>query len=84
MLPEALLKDPAFAQALRPVLPDFRAKEFSLYLIYPGRKFVPFKSRAFIDLVLGSAPKSQEPKPAGLPAQRRRYMGAEQAQAVAV
>ena len=84
LLPEALKSDPAFAHVLRAVLPDFRAREFSLYLIYPGRKFVPFKSRAFIDLVLGSTAKSQEGKRAEPAVQRRGYMGAEQMHAVAV
>jgi len=84
LLPAALLNDPAFASVLRPVLPELRAKEFHLYLLYPGRKFLPFKSRAFIDLVLESGAKSREEKHTGLAANRRRYMAEEQLEAVAV
>jgi hypothetical protein len=58
-------------------------KEFNLYLLYPGRKFLPFKSRAFIDLVLESTAKSPEQKQTGLAANRRRCMAEEQLQAVA-
>src|SRR5271165_3095947 len=82
LLPTALLNDPAFVNVLRPVLTEFPLKEFNLYLLYPGRKFLPFKSRAFIDLVLGSTAKSQEQKPAGLAANRRRYVAEEQLQAL--
>ncbi len=84
LLPATLLSDPAFANVLRPVLTEFRLKEFNLYLLYPGRKFLPFKSRAFIDLVLESSTKSQEQKQAGLAANRRRFMAAEQVAALAV
>ena len=52
-------------------------KEFNLYLLYPGRKFLPFKSRAFIDLVLESTAKSPEQKQPALAANRRRYMAEE-------
>jgi DNA-binding transcriptional LysR family regulator len=84
LLPAALLSDPAFVNALRPVLPEFRAKEFHLYLLYPGRKFLPFKSRAFIDLVLESGARNREEQQTGLVASRRRYMAEEQVEAVAV
>ena len=68
----------------RPVLTEFPLKEFNLYLLYPGRKFLPFKSRAFIDLVLESTTKSQAQKPPALAANRRRYMAEEPLQALAV
>ncbi len=83
LLPATLLNDPSFANILRPVLTDFRLKEFNLYLLYPGRKFLPFKSRAFIDLVLESGTKSQEQKQPRLASNRGRYMAEEQV-AVAV
>ena len=35
LLPTALLNDPAFVNVLRPVLPEFRAKEFNLYPALP-------------------------------------------------
>ena len=84
LLPAPLLNDPAFVNALRPVLTEWRLKEFNLYLLYPGRKFLPFKSRAFIDLVLEPGAKSPQQKPAELAAHRRRYMAAEHVQALAV
>jgi DNA-binding transcriptional LysR family regulator len=84
LLPAALLNDPAFVNVLRPALPEFRAKEFHLYLLYPGRKFLPFKSRAFIDLVLESGAKNREEQQTELAASRRRYMAEEQVEAVAV
>jgi DNA-binding transcriptional LysR family regulator len=84
LLPATLLNDPAFVNALRPVLADFRLKEFTLYLLYAGRKFLPFKSRAFIDLVLESSTKSQEQKQTGHAANRRRYMTEEPVVALAV
>ena len=59
-------------------------KEFNLYLLYPGRKFLPFKSRAFIDLVLESTAKSQEQKQPGLAANRRHPMAEEPVVALAV
>jgi DNA-binding transcriptional LysR family regulator len=84
LLPAALLNDPAFVNVLRPVLTEFPLKEFNLYLLYPGRKFLPFKSRAFIDLVLESTTQSQAQKPAALDANRRRCMAEEHVQALAV
>jgi DNA-binding transcriptional LysR family regulator len=84
LLPTALLNDPAFVNVLRPVLTEFRLEEFNLYLLYPGRKFLPFKSRAFIDLVLESTAKSPEQKQAGLAANRRRRMAEEQVEALAI
>src|SRR5271157_1849861 len=84
LLPAALLNDPAFVNVLRPLLTEFPLKEFNLYLLYPGRKFLPFKSRAFIDLVLESTARSQPQKQPLLAANRRRYMPEEQLQALAV
>jgi DNA-binding transcriptional LysR family regulator len=84
LLPTTLLNDPAFVNVLRPVLTEFPLKEFNLYLLYPGRKFLPFKSRAFIDLVLDSNTNSQTQKPAALAANRKRYMAEEPLQALAV
>jgi DNA-binding transcriptional LysR family regulator len=60
VLPAALLNEPAFANMLRPVLTELRLKESTLYLLYPGRKYLPFKARAFIDLVLESGAKHRE------------------------
>ncbi|HVN45251.1 MAG TPA: LysR family transcriptional regulator [Steroidobacteraceae bacterium] len=62
LLPAALLEEPAFAHVLRPVLTEFALKESTLYLLYGNRKLVPFKARAFIDLVLESAGSKTEPR----------------------
>jgi DNA-binding transcriptional LysR family regulator len=60
LLPAAMLNDPAFVNVLRPTLTEFRFKEPTLYLLYPGRKHLPFKARAFIDLVLESGASNGE------------------------
>jgi DNA-binding transcriptional LysR family regulator len=78
LLPVALLNDPAFVNVLRPVLTQCPLKEFNLYLLYPARKFLPFKSRAFVDLVLEPTAKTQELKQAPLPANRGRFRAEEQ------
>ena len=72
LLPAAVFHDSAFGNVLRPVLTDFGLKEFNLYLLYPGRKFLPFKTRAFIDLVLESGAKNREPLQAPFAANRSR------------
>src|ERR1700746_203725 len=60
LLPTALLNEGGFAGLLRPVLTKFPPRDSTLYLIYPGRKHVPFKARAFIDLVLELGATTQE------------------------
>ena len=72
LLPAALLNEGAFASLLRPVLTEFALPESTLYLIYPGRKHVPFKARAFIDLVLDPAARTREQAPSVLEVNRRR------------
>jgi DNA-binding transcriptional LysR family regulator len=72
LLPAALLNEGAFANVLRPVLTEVPLRESTLYLIYPGRKHVPFKARAFIDLVLESGTRSQEQTQGRVEANRRR------------
>jgi DNA-binding transcriptional LysR family regulator len=62
LLPAAMLNDPIFMNVLRPVLSEFRLKEQTLYLLYPGRKHLPFKARAFIDLVLESGARQSAEK----------------------
>ena len=37
VLPDALLNAPAFVNVLRPVLPQLRLPESTLYLLYPSR-----------------------------------------------
>ena len=83
LLPAAMLNDPAFANLLRPVLPECPLKQATLYLLYPDRKHVPFKARAFIDLVLESGAKHREQKPTAFAAPRLRSVPQGQLQAVA-
>jgi|SRR5579871_1533581 len=71
LLPAAMLDDPAFANVLRPTLTEFRLKEPTLYLVYPDRKHLPFKARAFVDLVLDSGAKQRDEKPIAVPGNRR-------------
>ena len=78
LLPAALVNDPAFVNVLRPVLTDFQLQEFNLYLLYPGRQFLPFKARAFIDLLLESVNGAKHPlQPQKAPAPRRLFVPAE-------
>jgi DNA-binding transcriptional LysR family regulator len=60
LLPAAMFNDPAFGNVLRPILSEFRLMEPTLYLLYPGRKHLPFKARAFIDLVLQSGASNRD------------------------
>ena len=84
LLPAALLSDPAFVNVLRPVLPEFHPKEFNLYLLYSARKFLPFKARAFIDLVLEVGREKPGQAQSAPAADRRRCMPEARVQAVAV
>jgi len=54
-LPATVFNDPVFEGALTPVLTGFRLKELTLYLLYAARRYLPFKARAFIELMLESS-----------------------------
>ena len=84
LLPAALLNDPAFVNVLKPVLTECHLKQPTLYLLYADRKHVPFKARAFIDLVLPSADKKPEQTPTALATHRGRSMTQRQLEARAV
>jgi DNA-binding transcriptional LysR family regulator len=78
LLPAVLVNDPAFVNVLRPVLTDFQLQEFNLYLLYPARQFLPFKARAFIDLLLESGAGAKSPlQPQKGLAPRRLFVPAE-------
>jgi len=83
VLPAAMFNDPAFGSVLRPVLSECRLKESTLYLLYLGRKHLPFKARAFIDLVLESGARQRDKKPAAFPANRARSLSRPRALALA-
>ena len=71
-----MLHDAAFVNVLRPVLSEFRFKEPTLYLLYPDRKHLPFKARAFIDLVLQSGSRNKEHTPTTLAARHPPFVPA--------
>jgi DNA-binding transcriptional LysR family regulator len=51
-LPRAMLEDPVFRDAVRPVLSDYALRLPHLYAIYVSRRQVPPKIRTFIDHVI--------------------------------
>jgi len=53
-LPLTLFEDPAFKDVLVPVLTEYRLSR-TLYFAYAGRRYVPLKTRCFMDFVLESA-----------------------------
>ena len=83
LLPAAMCNDPAFVNVLRPTLTEFRLKESALYLLYPDRKHLPLKARAFVDLVLESGAKHRDERPTALAANHRRSLPQDRLQAVA-
>jgi DNA-binding transcriptional LysR family regulator len=83
LLPVTLFNDPAFANVLRPVLGDSCLQELTLYLLYAARKHLPFKARAFIDLVLEPEASNREQSQTTCAANRAGYLLQERAQTVA-
>ena len=83
LLPATMLHDAAFVNVLRPVLSEFRFKEPTLYLLYPERKHLPFKARAFIDLLLESSARHRDERPTAFTGNRIRSLPQAQLQAVA-
>jgi DNA-binding transcriptional LysR family regulator len=53
-LPLTLFEDPAFKDVLVPVLTEYRLSR-TLYFAYAGRRYLPLKTRSFMDFVLESA-----------------------------
>ena len=74
LLPATMFDDPAFVNVLRPVLTESCLQEFTLYLLYAARKHLPFKTRAFIDLVLEFGAGNREPTHTTCAATRTRYL----------
>lgn len=50
-VPTFLFSETERQEEIIEVLPDYRAAERSIYLIYPDRKYLPNKSQAFIDFI---------------------------------
>jgi len=61
-VPAVLLEDPAFREALAPVLPDYPLQQATLYVLYPSRKFAPQKLRTFIDFIVESLSVESKPR----------------------
>ncbi|HCM1323106.1 LysR family transcriptional regulator [Vibrio parahaemolyticus] len=51
MLPSFIVEEEITSGNLCEVLPDFRMEEFSMYVIYPHRKYLPKKVRCFVDFI---------------------------------
>ncbi|MDB6102052.1 MAG: LysR family transcriptional regulator [Gammaproteobacteria bacterium] len=83
LLPAALFNDSAFVNVLRPILTEFQLKQSTLYLLYPGRKYLPCKVRAFIDLALESGATNPEQTHTPAAANRTRPLPDERVQALA-
>jgi DNA-binding transcriptional LysR family regulator len=83
LLPAALFNDSAFVNVLRPVLTAFQLKQSTLYLLYPGRKYLPCKVRAFIDLALESGATNPKQTHTPAAANRTRLLPEERVQALA-
>lgn len=63
LLPADLLNETAFASVLRPVLTEIPLKQSTLYLLYADHKHLPFKARAFVELVLESRATRRRSQP---------------------
>lgn len=57
---EGIIRQPSFLVGedlrlgrLLPLLPDYRAPDFTMYAVYPSRRHVPAKVRAFVDYMAG-------------------------------
>lgn len=83
LLPAALFDDPGFVNVLRPVLTEFQPKQSTLHLLYPGRKYLPLKVRAFIDLALESGARDQEQTHKAVAVSRMRAASDERVHALA-
>jgi DNA-binding transcriptional LysR family regulator len=84
LLPATLFKDPAFMYALRPVLTEYQPSPATLYLLYPDRKYLPFKARAFIDLAVELGARTQDQQRTLLAGNSARAVPEERTHALAV
>ena len=56
------LPTPGFSRARRGRLTEYPIREPTLYLVYLSRKYLPLKSRAFVDFILETISKGPSPK----------------------
>src|ERR1700740_1261790 len=61
-LPDLMFEDPAFRDALQPVLTAYPLQEPTLHIVYVSRKHLPLKIRAYIDFVQEKASTIQPPR----------------------
>ncbi|HKJ70455.1 MAG TPA: LysR family transcriptional regulator [Gammaproteobacteria bacterium] len=52
LLPTFIAGDDLRAGRLRPLLPGYRTRELSIYAVYPERRHLPAKVRAFVDFLV--------------------------------
>jgi DNA-binding transcriptional LysR family regulator len=56
LIPEFIVADDIRAGALEPVLEDWRGPEIDLSIVYPSRRHLSPRVRAFIEVVTGAFP----------------------------
>jgi DNA-binding transcriptional LysR family regulator len=54
LLPTFIVGDDLRAGRLRPLLPGHRTRELSIYAVYPERRHLPAKVRAFVDFLVAT------------------------------
>jgi DNA-binding transcriptional LysR family regulator len=62
-LPAIYFEDPAFKDALTPVLSEYPMREATMYVAYVSRKYLPLKIRTFIDFCVEWVSTHTPPKP---------------------
>lgn len=60
-LPLLLFEEPLFKNQISPVLTDYCAGKFDLYVVYVSRKNTPLKIRSFIDFLVEAVAQYAEP-----------------------
>lgn len=61
-LPTYFLFDPVFKEVLTPVLTRYSSAEPTLHLVYVSRKYLPLKTRAFMDFIIEHVSKLPDQK----------------------
>jgi len=54
LLPTFIVGDDLRAGRLKPLLPNYRTRELSIYAVYPERRHLPAKVRAFVDFLVAT------------------------------
>ena len=70
LVPRVYVQDDLASGALRAVLDDWRPVQTDIYVVYPSRRHMVAKVRAFIDFLVGTGP----PGPEAQAGRRRSYV----------